>query len=1431
MTTPLACDEDLVRRLPLPLAQLYRRAHNAHTALERHLTAFYLWEAALKLLASVAVVEYADRPEHDPQLAERLTGLARPSLGQWWEFARRLVPILADGDAEFLKLRDLLLGAARDDLPRAAGLDAALREALDGQAGARATVRLTELFDRLVRYRNRELGHGAAGQRGGDFYDRMGRALLAGVAELLGRLDVLAGRRLLYVAEVRQAAGCWLVQRYELLGEAARRVESLELPRDATSRLPDAGRVYLEPPAGGPPRPLHPLLLYEADTGEPLFLNSRRGRRRAEYLCYTTGRTLDRPDLGGEQRALLARVLGLDVAESQAEQWAARSQAEEPAGEPAPAPRRQLGEFELLSELGRGGMGVVYRAWQPSLGRQVALKCLYQTGDPLAEARFRREIKSLGRVEHPHLVKVYTSGSDGEQWFYTMELVEGASLAAVCARLSAAGSTAAGLDAATWHQAVTSAADEARQAEKPLSDPGEGRPPAARPEKPGREAPARLPGRDYVRHVAGVVRQVAEAAHALHEAGIVHRDITPANVLVGAEGGQAVLMDLGLAQLADEEQGRLTRTRQFVGTLRYASPQQVLAAGKLDRRADVYSLGATLWELLTLRPLYGATEETPTPELMERIQRQEPGRPRKHNSAVPRDLEAVVLKCLEKELPKRYATARELAEDLGRFLAGEPVRARPVGGVGRGWRWVRRRPVLAALLLVSGLALLALAGGGVAAYYGTWLHDAYVRLEGAKAQADQARAEAEEARRGQETQRQRAEGLLYFMSIERAQSAWRENDVPRMLQVLEDCKPELRRWEWHYLRRLCHSDLLTLEGHVGAATCVCFSPDGRRLASGSGGYDEDQEQGYGEVKVWDLETGREALTLQGHTDVVRAVCFSPDGKRLASAGGYDKTVKVWDAQTGQELLTLEGHTDAVGAVCFSPDGKRLASAGSDQTVKVWDAQTGQVQLTLKGHTETVESVCFSPDGRRLASASLDGTVKVWDAQTGQEQLTLKGNTGGQCVCFSPDGQRLAGALRDGTVKVWDAQAGQEALSFQGHTTVTVSVCFSPDGRRLASASEDRTVKVWDAQTGQEQRTLKGHTGAVLGVCFSPDGRRLASASSDKTVKVWDAQAGQEALSLQGLTGEVNGVCFSPDGKRLAGAGGELGKSGEVRVWDVQTGQEALTVKGHTDQVNGVAFSPDGRRLASASRDRTVKVWDARTGQELLCLQGHADQVNGVAYSPDGRRLVTASGDTTLKVWDAQTGQETLTLKGHTAAVSCVAFSPEGKRLASASVGYDRKKRLGYGEVKVWDLETGQEALTLQGPPAQFSSVAFSPDGQRLASNSDDRTVKVWDARTGQELLALQGHTDQVKGVAFSPDGQRLASASWDETVKVWDVRTGQEILTLKGHTSWVESVCFSPDGRRLASAGGTAGEPGEVKVWDATSPRHADPAEAGSGKR
>jgi WD40 repeat protein len=584
---------------------------------------------------------------------------------------------------------------------------------------------------------------------------------------------------------------------------------------------------------------------------------------------------------------------------------------------------------------------------------------------------------------------------------------------------------------------------------------------------------------------------------------------------------------------------------------------------------------------------------------------------------------------------------------------------------------------------------------------------------------------------------------------------------------------------------------IALRGHKDRVVEVVFSPDGKRLATAS--WD-------GTAKVWDAKTGKELLTLRGHSKALSGVRFSPDGKRLATADGDYKTASVWDAKTGKRLLTLCCHS-SVFRVAFSSDNKRVATSSEDETV-VWDAETGRELVSFSGGGW---GVVFSPDGKRLATAGFYS--QVWDLETGEKLLTLGGEIHRDFldIAFSADGKRLATADGEGmTATVWDAETGKELLKVITKGKV-VGVSFSPDGKRLATASgADKSAAVWDAETGAPL-SKRLSPSRVLGVSFSPDGKYLATADYDGVARVWDTEIDQELPVLRGHMTAVTGVSFSLDGKHLATSSEDQ----TAKLWDVENGTELVTLPGHDDTVTGVAFSPDGRHLATSSYDTQVKVWNVKTGKEENNLHrpdsdvtlDHAPAVWGVAFSPDGNRLATAS-EYQASVWNAQTGKELLTFGDHydhvtevnfspENDVTGVAFSPDGNRLATGSMD---------GTAKVWDAQTGKKLVTLEGHSDFVTGVAFSPNGRRIVTASGDRTARLWAAETGKELQLLRGHTGALRGVAFSPDGNDLATGSDDQTVKLWDVETGKEIMTLGGHLGAVLGVAFSPDSKHLAAA-------------------------------
>jgi WD40 repeat protein/serine/threonine protein kinase len=1023
--------------------------------------------------------------------------------------------------------------------------------------------------------------------------------------------------------------------------------------------------------------------------------------------------------------------------------------------------------YEVLGELGRGGMGVVYKARQVGLNRLVALKMVLagRHAAPKELARFRQEAEAAARLHHPNIVQIYDIGEAEGSPYIALELVEGGSLV--------------------------------RRLRGDPQPPG----PAAR-----------------------LVEALARAIHYAHRQGIVHRDLKPANVLLTfsrlrlsdtdvaepasrkrLEEVVPKITDFGLAKRLDEP-GPGTHTGEVVGTPSYMAPEQAGDRGKpVGPAADVYALGAILYELLTGRPPFKAA--TPLDTVLQ-VLHDEPVPPRRLQPGLPRDLETVCLKCLQKEPTRRYGSAEALADDLRRFRHGIPVRARPVGPRERLWKWARRRPVTAGLLV--GLVLITLLGfAGV-----TWQWQE-ARLE--RAAAWKERGEAQAQRAGADKARQRARDALYYSRIAQSQLQWRVNDFTSAERTLDRCvpsagQPDLRGWEWHYLKGLFNADLLTL-GHArgGEGGAVAFSPDGQRLASVVGGA-RPGEGGRAEVYVWGADDGQ-LLHAQAVPAGLHRLTFSPDGRRLVLAG-TDGALLVWDSNTCQELLR-RSHDGGVAAVAFSPDGKRLATAGWGGTVKLWGAADGTELHTLRGHAGKVYAVAFSPDGRLLATGGEDNTVKLWDAERGRERYTLsKHKSAVYGVAFSPDGKLLATAGSNGNLKIWEVESRQVIQSLTGNTGAVLSIAFSPDGRYLAFCGSDSTVRAWDVESGTYRVIYRGHTAPVECVGFSPGGGRLASCSPlQGVVKVWDFTRHPEHATVARTGKDVEALAFADGGRLVTLAGCRL------QTWDTASGllreERALPVcEDLLSPAVLAAFAPGGARVAARAREDAcvVKAWDVESGAEAVAFRGHRLPVCCLRYSPDGLLLATCGHDPKgagkqheVKVWDAATGQALFTREGVGRPFS-VAFGPDGRLLAFG--GED-------GTITVLNRASGETLLQVDGHKGGVTALAFSADGAWLASGgATDRTVKVWGG------AAKPAHTlpapSPVCDLAFSPDGKRLAGTSRD-VVRLWDPERDLEVLTLRGAPQrfwdppFNPRVAFSPDGRRLAASNWNE----SVSVWEA----------------
>jgi WD40 repeat protein/serine/threonine protein kinase/tetratricopeptide (TPR) repeat protein len=1157
----------------------------------------------------------------------------------------------------------------------------------------------------------------------------------------------------------------------------------------------------------------------------------------------------------------------------------------------------RLGDYRILREVGRGGMGIVYEAEQESLGRHVALKVLpaHSLLDPRRLQRFQREARAVARLHHTNIVPVYGVGEHDGLHYYVMQFIQGQGLDEVLTELrrlrKARKAPNDGREPADlsedWKRGQAGEASAADVAHAlltgqfaPAPSPSD---PAAPPEENGERSAARpapstvadgsggsgvaavhLPGqaehsalsesgRHYWQSVARIGVQVADALAYAHSQRTLHRDIKPSNLLLDTHGTVWVT-DFGLAKLADSDD--LTESGDIVGTVRYMAPERF--TGHADARSDLYGLGLTLYELLTLAPAFRASDRN---NLIDQVQHEEPTPPRKLNPDAPLDLETVVLKAIAKDPAHRYQTPPEMADDLKRFLEDKPIQARRASPAERLWRWCRRNPLVACLTAAVAVLLLAGAVGGAAAavHFGR----AALEEERLKDAADQARAraeaKAEESRQG-----------LVRLNVERGVRLMDAGDLSGAAVVFAEAlrldAGDAAREELHRVRLGAVLPRCPRPAHVwrhdGSAMFAVFSSDGKRVVSG-GGYPifSGKPVQPAAAHVWDVATGRAVTPPLKHEDVVWDAAWSPDSRHVATAS-YDGTARIWDAASGAALTAPLKHNGEVKWVAFSPDGRllltiadarfarKLGQAQRESEWRLWDAASG-APLTEPRKQDILRSAAFSPDSRRLVTGGQ--TPKVWDVASGKLLLTLFTDQTASDVIISRDGRRLATNGLMG--QVWDAASGAPLATTGWHDGWVGGLAFSPDSRLLVTAGWDQLARVWEADTGKLVATRK-HAGSIRQASFSADGGLALTASYDGTAQLWDAATGELTLPPLRHGAEVESAALSPDGRHAATASWD----GAARLWDLMAGEPAPLRLRHGDRVAWAEISPDGRRVFTQA-GYTGRLWDAATGK-LLAELPHEGTLLQVAFSPNSRLLATvfltsmsAAGGKmerrgAVQLWEASTGKALGAPLPADTSVRCVAFSPDSGRLAVGGGGPAKTD----GQVTVWDVAA---ARAVGGPLKHARSVslaAFSPDGGRLLTIAASEPARVWDLNTSKVLLTLEQagrqaafssdgrrlvviptgykatlhdagtgakvaelvHNGHVTWVAFSADGQLVVTTSTDGTGRVWNAATGAPVSPPLRHSGIALHAAFSADGRRVV----TASQDRTARLWDA---RTGDP--------
>lgn len=1008
----------------------------------------------------------------------------------------------------------------------------------------------------------------------------------------------------------------------------------------------------------------------------------------------------------------------------------------------APPPTTIVG-YELLEVLGQGGMGVVYKARQTRLNRLVAVKMLLSGGLASAEEvqRFHVEAEAAAKLDHPNIVPIYEVGEYGGRHFFSMAYIEGPSLS------------------------------------QRLRD-------------------EQLP----IRAAAHMVQTIAEAIHYAHQQGIIHRDLKPANILLGQDGRPRI-SDFGLAK-SIESAAELTTTGQILGTPSYMAPEQ--AAGRIQEispRTDVYALGTILYEMLVGRAPF---RDPSVWETIQQVIHTEPVSPRLLNRSVPRDLETIVLKSLDKQPGSRFATAQDFADDLGRFLRDEPILARPVGRLEKSLRWAKKNRTVAALVSTLFVLTMAIAAGSaIGAKVFQAREQDRTKLVGEKAElvtkSNQLQQETKTLQKQGRAQRYQADMIL-------AGDSWRiPSGIGRVRDLVDPWakdteQPDLRGWEWHLLRSAAHEEwnfieIKTREGISVPLSTIAFHPRDEIVAFGS----PTGELFVGPIEGGQIESGGE------HASHIRSVAWEPGGARLATSSNDGKIV-LWDLnplRKADEIVCGK----IVYAVAFSPHGKYLAAGVDRDGIHVFDPRTKARVAHLNQQVDSQPALAFSPRSDLLAvSAHLGGdsyeihlwNIETWRNESLENDHPLRGHKQQiNRISWSRSGRQLVSASFDRTVKLWDVPSAQLVHSFDDHAAQVTAAQFLRNDRELVSVGWDYSFRRFDIATRQQTYFGRGHTKRAEWCDLNPQGDLLATVGEDGFVRLWDLKHPDPTIverkhPARSLEDPFPQLVWKHDGKQLAAS-----NNSQTSIWRVEQ------VEPHVNEVGALPQWSAGDEYFCVWRGDTLEVRDLR-GQEPMRTFKSPEQGFGIwhsAWSNRGATLLVHVGSRLFR-WDVAGGKPQQ-LVGGLNDVRAVAWSPDDQRVLST--GTD-------GLVRVFSTADGQELSSFK--PHQLSyaiSVAWSPNGTQYITCSPDRTAGVWDAATNAKVLTLAEHSFTVHHAQWSPDGKRIATAGGDSTVRIWDAATGEQTLILR-HPDQVLRVAWSPNGRQLASLS----QDGTILVHDAT---------------